>query len=81
VASTMCLCCSCSGMEPGRPALRSFYWLWTFLDIFGRRLPYVAMKRTVIPSYLCHLVPLKVAGKLDLGAAACSHYGTYCSDL
>ena len=30
---------------------------------------------------LCHLVPLKVAGKLDLGAAACSHYGTYCSDL
>jgi hypothetical protein len=53
------------------------------LDIFGHLWTKVAIccyEKNRHPE-LCHLVPLKVAGKLDLGAAACSHYGTYCSDL
>lgn len=64
MALTMCLCCSCSGMEPGRPAMKRT----------------AESRRVTCDTYLCHL-PLKVAGKLDLGAAACSHYGTYRSDL
>lgn len=44
---------------------------WYFLYFF-----YHEKNRRVIPSSLCHVVPLKVAGKLDLGAAARSHYET-----